>query len=419
MDAPDQEKALTKLLTHSLRHRQRAGGADCPGADILAACADRSLSDTETARWESHFSTCARCQQVLAALAVSEIESLPASETQPVEGRGERIRTMPRRYLSWRWLAPAAAVAAAVALWIVMRPTPPFMPAPTKAPEELARNVPPPAAGATSKEAAKTEVPSPGARAESSRAKARPAPFERSSAPTLEQKPTAGAGVAGRETKAMSTNAAPGETASALGTPARPGETAAAAGAAVAPQASQRTEVGKLVQAQPGLAGSAAPAPPPLESRAKELSEKAGDSQAVAAARALRTQPADKLRRTIATEPTQVLIASPRPSVLWRVGSGGKIERSRDAGSTWQVQVSNVEVDLVAGSAPSETVCWVAGRAGTILRTTDGEHWEKVSSPARADWVGVEAQDALNATVFSGKNQRYSTTDGGRSWHAP
>jgi len=417
MDAPDQKKALTKLLVRSLRQSLQAGGADCPGADILAACADRSLSDAETARWESHFSTCARCQQVLAALAVSEIESLPASETQPVGGRGERIRTMPHLYLSWRWLAPAAAVAAAVALWIAMRPTPPFMPAPTKVPEELARNVPPPAAGATSKEAAKTEVPSPGARAESPRAKARPAPFERSSAPTLEQKPAAG--VAGRETKAMSTNAAPGETASALGTPARPGETAAAAGAAVAPQAPQRTEVGKLVQAQPGLAGSALPAPPPLKSRAKELSEKAGDSQGVAAARALGTQPADKLGRTIAIEPTQVLIASPRPSVLWRVGSRGKIERSRDVGSTWQVQVSNVEVDLAAGSAPSETVCWVVGRAGTILRTTDGEHWEKVSSPARADWVGVEAQDALNATVFSGRNQRYSTTDGGRNWHAP
>jgi hypothetical protein len=417
MDAPDQEKALTKLLIRSLRQSLQAGGADCPGADILAAYADRSLSDTETARWESHFSTCARCQQVLAALAVSEIESLPVSETQAVEARGERIRTMPHCYLSWRWLAPAAAVAAALALWIAMRPTPPFMPAPTKAPEELARNVPPPAPGATSKEAAKTEVPSLAARAESSRAKARPAPFARSSESALEQKPAAGAGLAGREAKAMSTNAA-GETVSALGAPARPGETPAAAGAAVAPQASQRTE-GKLAQAQPGLAGPAAPAPAPLESKAKEPSEKAGDSQGVAAARALRTQPADKLRRMIALEPAQVLIASPRPSVLWRVGSAGKIERSRDAGHTWQAQVSNVEVDLVAGSAPSETVCWVVGRAGTILRTTDGEHWEKVSSPARADWVGVEAQDALNATVFAGKNQRYSTTDGGRNWHAP
>jgi hypothetical protein len=419
MDAPDQEKALTKLLIRSLRRSLQAGGADCPGVDILAAYADRSLSDTETARWESHFSTCARCQQVLAALAVSEIESLPVSETQAVEARGERIRTMPHRYLSWRWLAPAAAVAAAVALWIAMRPTPPFMPAATKAPEELARNLPPPAPGATSKEAAKTEVPSPAARAESSRAKARPAPFARSSAPTLEQKPAAGARLAGREAKAMSTNAGERETAGALGAPARPGETPAAAGAAVAPQASQRTEVGKLAQAQPGLAGSAAPAPAPLESKAKEPSEKARDTQAVAAARALRTQPADRLRRTIALEPTQVLIASPRLSVLWRVGSAGRIERSRDAGRTWQVQVSNVEVDLVAGSAPSETVCWVVGRAGTILRTADGEHWEKVPSPTRADWVGVEAQDALNATVFAGKNQRYSTTDGGRNWHAP
>ena len=114
----------------------------------------------------------------------------------------------------------------------------------------------------------------------------------------------------------------------------------------------------------------------------------------------------------------EATIASPRRSVLWRVGPGGKIERSRDAGGTWHPQASGVETDLVAGSAPTETVCWVVGRAGTILRTTDGERWEKVASPAPLDWAGVEAFTANTAIVFA-DNQRYATRDGGRTWRRP
>ena len=124
-------------------------------------------------------------------------------------------------------------------------------------------------------------------------------------------------------------------------------------------------------------------------------------------------------RSNLAAKPALVAIPSPNPSVLWRVGPGGSIERSRDAGRIWETQVSNVTADLLAGSALSETVCWVVGRAGTILRTTDGEQWEKVFSPAPADWIGIQARDALHASVVTAGRERYTTNDGGKTWRGP
>jgi photosystem II stability/assembly factor-like uncharacterized protein len=111
-----------------------------------------------------------------------------------------------------------------------------------------------------------------------------------------------------------------------------------------------------------------------------------------------------------------VLIIAPTGSVRWRVGAGGAIARSTNEGRTWDAQTSNVQADLLAGSAPSESVCWVVGREGTILRTTDGEHWEKITSPAPADWIEVQAKDALHASVFAAGHKRYDTEDGGRTW---
>ena len=116
-----------------------------------------------------------------------------------------------------------------------------------------------------------------------------------------------------------------------------------------------------------------------------------------------------------------VVFASPEGSVRWRLGAGGRIERSTDQGRTWRGQPSGVTTDLVAGAAASNEVAWVVGRAGVILRTTDGAQWQRVTPPqgTALDWVGVEARDAQRATVFSADGRRFSTEDGGRTWTLP
>jgi len=111
-------------------------------------------------------------------------------------------------------------------------------------------------------------------------------------------------------------------------------------------------------------------------------------------------------------------ILTPGGTVLWRLRAGGKIERSADRGITWARQNSGVKLELLAGSAPSDAVCWLVGRAGAILRTTDGGgHWSKVVSPITGDVAGIRAEDAQHATIFdAGNNARFITSDGGATW---
>jgi hypothetical protein len=112
------------------------------------------------------------------------------------------------------------------------------------------------------------------------------------------------------------------------------------------------------------------------------------------------------------------IILAPEGKVRWRLLSGGRIERSSDGGVTWLAQNGGVDVELLAGSAPSNTLCWVVGRGGTILKTTDGGgHWSKVVSPMGGDVAGVQAVDAMRATIFdANKSARFVTHNGGVTW---
>jgi photosystem II stability/assembly factor-like uncharacterized protein len=91
-----------------------------------------------------------------------------------------------------------------------------------------------------------------------------------------------------------------------------------------------------------------------------------------------------------------------------------------DSGITWLPQDSGVKVQLLAGSAPNEAVCWIVGHSGTILRTTDGGgHWSKAVSPMAGDVAGVQAVDAMTAEIFdANRSSRFVTHDGGVTWEA-
>ena len=127
----------------------------------------------------------------------------------------------------------------------------------------------------------------------------------------------------------------------------------------------------------------------------------------------------------IASSP--IVFGSPDRSALWRVGLGGLIENSGDRGQTWRTQASGATADLLAGAAPSAKVAWAVGRGGIIVRTEDGEHWQRVMPPsfvgaagaqnvAPPDWISIEARDELHATIVSRDLHRYATADGGRTW---
>jgi hypothetical protein len=100
----------------------------------------------------------------------------------------------------------------------------------------------------------------------------------------------------------------------------------------------------------------------------------------------------------------------------WRILSTDVIERSIDK-LTWEaVAIDPAVQGLAGGAAPSATVCWIIGRAGLVLRTTDGKEFRRVTPPAPADLVSITAQDALRASVTTAGGQTFTTTDGGKSW---
>ena len=474
MNDRDREKAFEKTLRRTLRQRPPAAITNCPEPDLLAAYFDHSLSAEETAHWELHFSACSRCQEILNAVAAEELQpaehvyvaalAAPAAPTPAASAdyreagtRGRQsIPSRPRPIFNWRWLAPSAAVAAAVVFWFALRPVPTTEQA-RLASDQIA-NSPAPSANETPSElegipstrgSAKSDLDkkvdplvtlnSSGAALSDSARRADQPELRRplrerantsevarvkpeSPAPSSESGPLA-ARVSSEPTRAEHDQLVLEKTARAqasAGVSQHPGTQPAVAAKPNEKQeaASKSSEQAKTVQPTPS--------PKPLlalnaeESRKKDLDVVAvtpAPSPGTPAEWAFRATQADSSHRNLALRllPSQQ-VSAPGSTVLWRFGPGGLIERSLDAGQSWGSQASPVTTELLAGSSPAENVCWIVGRAGAILRTTDGEHWEKISSPAEKDWISVVARSALAATITSRDSHRYSTTDGGRTW---
>jgi outer membrane biosynthesis protein TonB len=436
---PELEKrkaqAFERILAEALSSAAR--NPDCPDAETLAAFYDRALDAAETARLRAHFAACARCQQVLAAMAVSDPNPLVADEVARLgelvaaasapraASREPRILSWPR-YLDPRTLAPLAAAAILVIAFWSTTHSPSITPgeyateapaAPSISEPLVAENQPAPPPSSAEEEPA-TQAPAPKTNTQTAPLSTAmspppPAPAPSAEAPAAEsaqnqtaREESANDKTARDESKMRAPNPAPaGASAATSESPAVTAQAAtppppapeASGGAANggAPAAADRAEGGTAGDFEAG--------------NVDHLSRGIGSSAAMV--RAKTSTPADSAA------------AKTNPQFIWRFGRAGRIERSSDGGTTWTPQSSPVESDLLAGSAPSETVCWLVGRNGTIIRTTDGVNWQPVPSPPEAeqngqppDWTLVEAHDALSAVIRTENGRRFSTSDGGKTW---
>jgi hypothetical protein len=114
--------------------------------------------------------------------------------------------------------------------------------------------------------------------------------------------------------------------------------------------------------------------------------------------------------------PAGIVIVSPDPSVRWRL-VGSAVERSTNGGSQWDVVFSDAAVATTAGGAPSPLVCWVVGRGGLVLLSTDGRTFSRLAFPEVTDLSGVQATDAKSASVSTPDGRVFATADGGVTWH--
>ena len=350
------DQSLEHLLRQSRAADPTSGGrSPCLDAETLAAWADGGLPPHPLAVAEAHAVECARCQAAVAVLM-----------KQPVPVRD----AVQRRRWKWGagWLVPLAAGAAAVGVWLAVPQR--TAPADEAHPGTLAM---------LETKTAAVPAPEPSAPADRGLPAQPPAVAGGAPAASAEQRSSAANEVA----KAESADAF------------RRDETASGArqaeGLPRSRASASQEAVGRLA-AEPAAATAAA------------------GTAAPAAAAPVRAVVQD------AAGPRQV--ESPDLSIRWRIGAGGSVEVSADAGLSWQPQASGVTADLTAGSAPASSVCWLVGRAGAVLRTSDGGRtWLRVVFPQTLDLVAVEATDALTATVTASGGRIFRTIDAGGTWH--
>jgi hypothetical protein len=487
-DPDERDIALARALARALKQREAETAASavtgasapveaeaCPPAELLAAYAESALDAHETAQWESHFAMCSRCRTVLSVLAASTDEPLAESEvlrlgevvaaaTVPGVRAPKQPSPVSRFPAHWRWLAPAIGVAAAGALFFILRPPPRFpSAAPQLASNQSAENKmegPGVLAPNPQSVAKKLEAPSQPVGEQMAQANVPPPPFPgvQTSAPDRKTLSSSRENFNARAQANARVNTGQKEK-SQNGEPALPaplppgsagrqadGQAGAQAGAPAGTggSASQAEEARATASSQgvnppPQSAVNPAPAAAPFAPAAQAKSAPAPTTAPGKPSEDAGARQAPEVRNQTGALSMSVarrdIFMSPDGKVYWRLGSGGRIERSVDSGRSWQPQASGVASNLVAGAATSEETAWVVGQAGTILRTTDGAHWQRIAPPVVSstspnantpnlagaaggtpDWISIAASDALHATVISSDSRRFRTEDGGRTW---
>ena len=365
----DRDQAIEHLLRHSGAADPAPGGrGPCLDAETLAAWADGGLPPHVLATAEAHASECARCQAMVAVL-LKQPPAVQAAED--------------RRASRWSlgWLVPLAAGVAAVGLWFAV-PQPAKLadaPRPGTPPQRAAQAAPVPAPPSSALVDRMQPVQP---QAAAGAGPATPADARLKAATEANEPPRAESANAQRRDEFVAG--------------ARPAEERQRSAAPASQDA-----VGRL-DAEPPTA----PLPAPAAAAPRAAPAAATPAATAAPARAMAS-----LRETVAVQ-----VASPDPSIRWRIGAGGSVEYSANGGATWERQASGVAVDLTAGSSPSPTVCWLVGAGGTVLRTTDGRRWQRVAFPETVDLVSVQAPDASTASVTAAGGRVFRTSDSGKTW---
>ncbi len=340
-----------------------AAGLACPDAELLGLYAERALSRLEAAAIEAHVQGCARCHDVVAAIA----RALPGALAPGVTP--EPASTGVAGWLNgWRWLVPALSLAgaAAVAVWLGRAPAPEMQMARTDtAPAASAAAPAPPAAAAP---------PEADAGAQMKQAiSAAPAPPAISAAPSR------------RATRALADGAAAVRPDSALAADRQalavalaerrtPAEAAAnTAGSAPPPPA----DTAAFAPAAP------APAPPPPRAASAEVAAPAtAASPSADVAREERVRP-QALGRAKEAQPQAPAGAAAQgaadfraPYARWRVRDG-VLEFARDGRAWRRVAVPTEERLASVTERPDASVLVITASGAEFVSTDLGATWQR------------------------------------------
>lgn len=388
---PQRDEAVERMIRRALRDVRQRGSGVCPDPETLAAFVEQRLSDNERLTLESHLASCAACQHVLAVVALDDEAAKPA-----IADAGRR----PVRWV-WRWLAPAAAVATMAVVYVAVRSgSVDQATAPASSPHVMAQ---------------KSDVGG--------------------GQPANEAAGAADALAAAREEKAERLAVVPvqepsrrsgAEAPPLLKPPPKPPPKAPGPQPLLPCRLDPLAEW-PLLPRHPGW-----PAPPrcghsgtPDDGRCRRSAANAGRDRGSGSAPCRR---GDRGGLGEGDGRSDGGRAHGSHSGDARAGgfTGSRVGLADRRG--WfpcaidgcrqdvAAAACGVTADLTAGHALSPSVCWIVGKAGIVLLTTDGEAWVSRPLPEPVDLTAVEAVDTLTATVTAADGRRFVTTDGGITW---
>jgi hypothetical protein len=424
----NRDKASADLLRRTLAS-SAAAAEPCPEPEILAVYSERALDADETAHYELHFSQCARCRDQLARL---------VRAAAPADPRARRHRWV----WPWTWfvLTPVTAALLFAAVLVLRRPAsksaseqrlmamqtsnqppPVHEPGPEDRVQE-AQQPPsvnpasPPSPSRMRSAAGSMQRTAPDYTAAIASPPPRPAVAPAPTDKELSDSYATNLRLQLRDDTAVQKVANPVQQAPATQTPGG----GVQSGNIKQPRAQSQSVT---VETDAATRTSVAPVPQTL---ADNSAGSAGGSSAEATPKKARPMfmaagGAAVGNQMVAVEApigrsTRMLVRSPDPQVLWRISGGRSVDMSADAGATWRAQWTSPTAQVVAGSAPSIDTCWLVGRGGMVLLTTDANKWQTITPPADADFASVAAVDASSATVTATDGRQFKTSDGGKHW---
>jgi hypothetical protein len=295
--------------------------------EALAAWSEGALPSHEARQVEAHLADCATCQEMLAVFARTEPPPTVSSGMGSVLS-GFRSVVSGFGRTNWRWAVPIAAAATVAAIWVAIPE------------EERTAQLNPTAAPTLSEPAARpadsvaVDAATPTQEKQSA---ARPdAPASNSLADRTAPE--------ARAKKVEQEKADQFATARTFETKERDQDLKAEAAAPAPPAAAA---------AQTTARAAAAPQPAQEQNRSRAEGEVASLRQAA---------PAE--------------VVSPDPQVRWRIVPTGRLERSTNAGKTWEAVTFPQPVNVTDVRAPSATTAIVTADDGRQFRTADqGKTW--------------------------------------------
>ena len=370
-----------------MAQRLDAGGVDAPhpDANLLTAFVENSLSARERSTILQHLSACGDCREIVA-LSLPEQSAPPVTAAQPVSS-----------WAAWpalRWAALAACVVVVGAAVMLrhqprsesQQPIAVVAPNPVKSEPQIAMEVPP-AAVAADRDSLRRAGP----------AFAAPAKKELASSPHLKSVPPPATPPVAREEVAK---ADLGESKSQLAR-----SDAEQANAPAEPASSANLAADEII---PG--------------RAKDASQDADAMRSRAAAAPVAMQ---KSAAAGLVANKVAVSAAPLQFPRWTLTSDGTLQRSLDAGQTWQTVPISDHPGTFRALAANGLDIWVGGSKGALYHSNDaGQHWKQVQPIANgellsSDIIGVQFTDLRHGSVTTAAQETWNTADAGQTWTKP